>query len=93
MAANAPVILSIDGKNNKYASDYTEKNDIKQGYVLGGNTLISEKTALEIFPAGLAGNAYAVLKADGEFVFFRSNEKYTSETTGTFTDTKGRTYK
>ena len=38
------------------------------------------------------GAAYAVLTDAGELIFFRSNETYENEATGTFTDILGNTY-
>ena len=40
----------------------------------------------------LVGNAYAVFTDDGELVFFRSNDVYENNTSGTFSDTQGRSY-
>ena len=43
----APLILTKDGKSE--APAYTTGNNITSGYVLGGNTLISDETVGEIF--------------------------------------------
>ena len=40
----------------------------------------------------LQGYAYAVLKENGELIFFRSNSLYTDESSGTFKDIKGNSY-
>lgn len=40
----------------------------------------------------LVGKSYAVLTAEGELIFFRSNSTYEHQSTGTFVDIKGNTY-
>ena len=40
----------------------------------------------------MEGAAYAVVTDDNQFIFFRSNETYTNNTTGSFVDIKGNHY-
>ena len=46
-AVGAPLILTKDGKQE--APAYTEAKGITKGYVLGGESLISEAMTMEIF--------------------------------------------
>lgn len=54
------------------------------------NLTVSPQDALE--GRSYVGNAYAVLTDSGEFIFFRSTNGYTNNTTGTFTDLNGNRY-
>ena len=47
MSMNAPLILTTDSRKDA-ALSYTTENGISQGKVLGGASLISNKTAMEI---------------------------------------------
>ena len=48
MALNAPLILTADGKET-VATEYMYENDIQTGLVLGGESVISDDTALTVF--------------------------------------------
>lgn len=45
---NAPLILTADGKTNA-AADYTQRNKIKSGFVLGGDGALSDDTVINVF--------------------------------------------
>ena len=45
---DAPLILTKGGKDAAAAA-YAKENGIKSGYIMGGTTLIADKTAKNIF--------------------------------------------
>lgn len=57
-AKKIPLILTEDG-NTDTVAEYTEKNGIKSGYVLGGDAALAEESVLEVFgPKGAEENIF-----------------------------------
>ena len=48
-ALNVPLVLTKDG-SEAIAADYVAENEIASGYVLGGETVLSNETVRNIFP-------------------------------------------